>query len=179
MPFRTTAVQDDPTQRKKKTFQLLATLLDCDRRWTAREIAAEVGVCHKTLLHIVHDILGYHKLAVLWIPHEISEVQQWHRCTIAQALLDRYQSDGSDFLERIIAMDGTWACQSNEWKHPGSPHPKKVRTTQCAAKVMFIVVYDIDEVIGPTAPCCSSKADSKRCFLLHITTTPPSSRAQE
>ena len=33
-------------------------------------------------------------------------------------------------------------CQSNEWKHPGSPHPKKVSPTQCAVKVMFIVAYD-------------------------------------
>ncbi|KAJ4443292.1 hypothetical protein ANN_04960 [Periplaneta americana] len=29
------------------TVQLLASLLDADRRWTARELAAEVGVCHK------------------------------------------------------------------------------------------------------------------------------------
>ena len=34
--------------------------------------------------------------------------------------------------------------QSNEWKHPGSPGAKKVRHTKCAAKVMFIVAYDID-----------------------------------
>ncbi|KAJ4438703.1 hypothetical protein ANN_14650 [Periplaneta americana] len=37
--------------------------------------------------------------------------------------------------------------QSNEWKHPGSPRPKKVRPTQSAVKVMFIVAYDIDGVI--------------------------------
>ena len=37
--------------------------------------------------------------------------------------------------------------QSNEWEHPGSPHPKKVNPTQCAVKVMFIVAYDIDGVI--------------------------------
>ena len=37
--------------------------------------------------------------------------------------------------------------QSNEWKNPGSPCPKKVRPTQCAVKVMFIEAYDIDGVI--------------------------------
>ena len=35
---------------------------------------------------------------------------------------------------------------TNEWNHPGSPRPKKVRPTQCAVKVTFIVVYDIDGV---------------------------------
>ncbi|KAJ4444277.1 hypothetical protein ANN_06069 [Periplaneta americana] len=50
-------------------------------------------------------------------------------------------------------MDETWTrlhepnlkCQSNEWKHPSSPRPKKVHPTQNAVKEMFIVAYDIDE----------------------------------
>ena len=53
--------------------QLHASLLDADRRWTWHELAAAVGVCHKTVLHILHDILGYRELADRWIPHEISE----------------------------------------------------------------------------------------------------------
>ena len=84
---------------ENNTVQLLASLLDADHRWTTRELAAEVGACHKTVLHILHDILGYRKLAALWIPHEISEVQQWHRCVVVQALMDRYQMEGDDFLE--------------------------------------------------------------------------------
>ena len=48
----------------------LNSLLPC---WTTRELAAEFGVCHKTVLHILHDILGYRELADRWIPHEISE----------------------------------------------------------------------------------------------------------
>ena len=58
--------------RVVNTVQLLASLLDADRRWTARELAAEVGVCHKTVLHILQDILGHSKLLS---PLEISEVQ--------------------------------------------------------------------------------------------------------
>ena len=59
MPFRKTSVQEDPTWTTN--VQLLASLLDADRRWTS-ELAAEVGVCHRTELHVVHDILGYRKL---------------------------------------------------------------------------------------------------------------------
>ncbi|KAJ4427997.1 hypothetical protein ANN_24010 [Periplaneta americana] len=87
------------------------------------------------------------------------------RCHIAQlhdglkrsgkALLHRHQREGDDFLGRIIAMDETWTRsyepnlkrQSNEWKHPGSPHPKKVRPTQSAVKETFIVAYDIDGLL--------------------------------
>jgi hypothetical protein len=59
------------------TIQLLASLLDVDRPWAAWEIAAEVGICHKTVLHILHDILGYRKISARWVPHTMSEVQQW------------------------------------------------------------------------------------------------------
>ena len=68
---------------------------------------------------------------------------------------DRYQREGDNFLGLIVAMDETWARsyepnlkrQPNEWKRLGSPRPKKVRPTQCAVKVMFIVEYENNGVI--------------------------------
>ncbi|KAJ4426449.1 hypothetical protein ANN_27263 [Periplaneta americana] len=103
------AVQDNLRTARPRvednTVQLLASLLDSDRRWTA----------------------------------------------LAQALLDRYQRKDYDFIGRIVTMGETWARsyepnlkrQSNEWKHPGSSRPKKVRSTQSAVKEMFIVACDI------------------------------------
>ena len=95
------------------TVELLASLLDVECRWTARELAAEVGVCHKTVLHILHDILGYRKIAAHWVPHTLSEVQKWQKWqkwySIAQDLLNRYQREGDDFLGRIVTLDETWA----------------------------------------------------------------------
>ena len=74
-----------------------------------RELAAEVGVCHKTVVYILHDILGYRKLAARLISYEISEVQQWHRYAVAQALLDRHKREGDNFHGRIVvAMNKTW-----------------------------------------------------------------------
>ena len=170
---------------ENNSVQLCTSLLDADRRWTVRELAVEVRVYHKTVLHILHNILGYCKVAARWIPHEISKVQQWNCYAITQALLDLYQRKCDDFLGQIIAMDETWAHsyeanskrQSNEWKHPGSPHPNKVCPTQCAVKVMFSVTYDIEGVI--LHHTCTSNADNKCCILLHIPAAPPSSRAQE
>ena len=85
---------------ENNTVKILASLLDADLRRTARELAAEVGVCHKTVLHILHDILGYHILAARYIPHEISEVQQWHRYAVTKALLDRYKGELMTFLDK-------------------------------------------------------------------------------
>ncbi|KAJ4448785.1 hypothetical protein ANN_00176 [Periplaneta americana] len=59
--------------------------------------------------------------------------------------------------------------QSNEWKHPGSSCPKKVRPTQSVVKVTFIVAYDIDGVILHHAvpPRQTANADYYCRFLQH------------
>jgi hypothetical protein len=140
------------------TVQLLDSLLEADRRWTSRELAVEVGLCHKRVLHILHDILRFRQIAARWVPYDLTEVQQWHRHVLAQVLLDRCHRDGDAFLQRVITMDETWARsyeprlkrQSNESKHQGSPCPKKVRPQQGGVKVMFIVAHDVNGVILPT-----------------------------
>ena len=143
VPFKTIPRGDD-------TFQLLASLLNADCRCTAWELVADVGVSHKTVLHILYDILCYRKLAARWIPYEISEVQQWHRYAVAQALFDRYQREGDDFLQRIIAISKPGLAntnQPNERKHPGSSRPKKMHPTHISVKMMFIVAYHINGVL--------------------------------
>ena len=170
---------------ENNTVQLLASLLDADRRWTARELAAEVWVYHKTVLHILYDILGYRKLAIRWIPHEISEMQQWHRYAIAHFLLDRYQREGDDFLGRIVAIEETWdrsyerilKRQLNEWKHHDYSSSKESATyTMCCEGNVHCGVWHWR---GNIAPRCTSKADCKLCLLLHVPAAPPSSSAQE
>ena len=115
---------------ENNTVHLLASLLDADCRWTACDLAAEVWVCHIMVL----VILGSCKLVACLIPHEISEVQQWATLCSHTGLVEPVPEGGYDFLGRIVTMDKTWArsyepnlkCQSNEWKYPSSPHPKKV-----------------------------------------------------
>ena len=59
-----------------------------------RELATEIGVCLKTALNILHDILSYHKLSEHWIPHEI-----WHRYTVAQACWTGTKGSVKTFLD--------------------------------------------------------------------------------
>ena len=74
-------------------------------------------------------------------------------------------------------LDETWAHsyepklkrQSNEWKHPSSPRPKKVRSTQCVEWFQW----------GNITPRCTTKADCKLCLLVQVPVKPFSSSAQE
>ena len=96
-------------------------------------------------------------------------------CTCT-GLVGWYQMKDDYFLGQIIAMDEIWArsyepnlkCLSNEWKHPGSPHPKKMRPTQCSVKLIFIAVYEIDGVIlHHTIPPRHMVNAAKYCTFLH------------
>ena len=103
---------------ENSTVQLIASLLVADRRWIALELVAEVGVFHKTVLHILHDIQGYHILAARWIPHEISEVQQWHRYAVTRDLMDQYQRKVMIFLDELSL-----------WAEPGLANMNQTKNT--------------------------------------------------
>jgi len=52
------------------------------------------------------------------------------------------------FLDSIVTTDKTWMhyftpeskCSSMQWCHPGSPKPKKAKTTFFAGKVMTTIL---------------------------------------
>ena len=83
-------------------------------------------------------------------PGVLTEAQRWLRYDAAQTHLQHYGRDGDAFLQRIIALDETWAssyeplpnCQFNEWHHHRSPRKTVVHHTTTNVKVMVIVAYD-------------------------------------
>jgi hypothetical protein len=60
--------------------------------------------------------------------------QKQNRLGIATLLKQRFNFEGYAFLYRIVAVDETWVrefelelkSQSNNWRSPNSPRPKKV-----------------------------------------------------
>ncbi|KAJ4450034.1 hypothetical protein ANN_01441 [Periplaneta americana] len=138
------AVQDNLRTGRPRvednTVQLLASLLDADRRWTARELAAEVRSHRPCWTGTKGKMTTFLDESLLWTKPGLAHINQPN-------------------LKR----------QSNEWKHPGSSRPKKVRPTQSAVKVMFIVEYDIDGVILHHAvpPRQTANADYYCRFLQH------------
>jgi hypothetical protein len=49
------------------------------------------------------------KIAAKWVPHELNEVQKWTRYEACRVNLERYEIEGDNFLNRIIAIDETWS----------------------------------------------------------------------
>ncbi|KAJ4437127.1 hypothetical protein ANN_17262 [Periplaneta americana] len=140
------------------TVQLLVSMLDADRRWTAHELAAEVGG------------VGY---PMKFQRFNNGTAMQSHRpCwTGTKGKMTTFLDESSLWTKPGLAHTNqpNLKRQSNEWKHPGSSRPKKVRPTQSAVKVMFIVAYDTDGVILHHAvpPRQTANADCYCRFLQH------------
>lgn len=126
-----------------------------DRRWTVTELAQHTGIPASTVRRILRQDLKMRKIAAKWVPHHLHETQKWTRYETCRINLERFHQEGNGMLNRIIAIDETWARayepelkrQSNEWRHPGSPRKHKVRQNPSPTKLMIILAYDSQGVL--------------------------------
>ena len=66
-----------------------------------------------------------------------------------------FRRDPNDFLSRLVTMDETWLYhydpetkqQSVEWRHSGSPRPKKFREQKFSGKVLTSNFWDQDCIL--------------------------------
>ena len=63
------------------------------------------------------------------------------RLHISRYVKSRYEDDPGDFIERFVTKDETWIhfdteskMQSKQWKHSGSPPPKKFKRIHSSGK---------------------------------------------
>jgi len=107
---------------------------------TIEEIALQLlGISQGTTYSLVHDILGFHKVAVRWVPRHLTEDRKRNRQHICSSLLEQYNREGDNFLNRIITEDETWVHryepetkrQSMQWKHTSSPSSKQFVSALC------------------------------------------------
>jgi len=115
-----------------------------DRRISAKSIAEQLGILHERVGSIVHEDLDMRKLSAKWFPKCLNGDQKRQRCQSSEQLLEFFRRDPNDFLSRLVIMDETWLYhydpetkqQSMEWRHSGSPRPKKFRVQKSAGKVL-------------------------------------------
>jgi len=73
----------------------------------------------------------------------------------SEQLLEFFQHNPKYFLSRLVTMDETWLYhydpetkqKSVEWRHSGSPCPKKFRVQKSAGKVLTSIFWDQDGIL--------------------------------
>ena len=109
-------------------------ILKEDQRKACGEIALETRMSVTSVYRIITEKLQVRNVAARWVIHHLSEVQKAGRKRIAEEFLQRYQTEGEQFLKRTYAIHYTWIrdfelemkSQSSQWKHSKSPRPKKM-----------------------------------------------------
>jgi histone-lysine N-methyltransferase SETMAR len=108
------SIQDDPRSGRPVTTTddasvvIVRTLLEEDRRKSREEIAHKANMSTASVFRIVTQTLQKRKVAAKWVPHQLSEEQKSARKRVAEELLRRYEAEVEQFLNRIVAIDGTW-----------------------------------------------------------------------
>jgi histone-lysine N-methyltransferase SETMAR len=153
-------VEDEPrsgrptTSTDPETCDAVHELILEDRRISAKKIAQIVDISRERVGFIITTILDMRKLSAKWVPKCLNSDQKKERVQASKAILGHFEST-PDFLARLVTEDETWLYiydpetkeQSKEWRHSGSPRPKKFRTQKSAKKVMASVFWDKDGIL--------------------------------
>ncbi|UYV68774.1 hypothetical protein LAZ67_6000819 [Cordylochernes scorpioides] len=110
-------------------------LVMLDRRMTVRQIEETLGIPKTTVDRIMREHLGLRKLSARWVPKLLPPDQKAVRRKLSSDNLALFEANLEEFVNIFVTMDETWAHhfapeskqQSMQWRHSGSPPPKKPR----------------------------------------------------
>ena len=123
-------------------------LEDC--RISAKSIAEQLGISRERVGSFIHEDLDMWKISAEWVPKCLNADHKRQRCQSSEQNLESFRRYRNDFLSRLVTMDETWLYnydsetkqQSTEWRHSGSPRPKKFRVQKSAGKVLASIFCD-------------------------------------
>ena len=155
------SLEDDPRPGRPVTIAMPEMvnkdhgIVMTDRQVTERYIASTVGISQERVHSILTEDLEMRKLSARWVPRLLTVDQKHTRRTLSRRNLNLFEEDPANFLKRFVTMDETWVHhftsetkqQSKQWKHLGSPPPKKAKTVPSAGKVMASVFWDADGIL--------------------------------
>ena len=130
-------------------------IIQSNRRVKMRNVAEMTGISYERVRYIITDILAYKKVCARWVPRMLTNDMKAERVRVCGELLARYEEEGECFLRRIVTGDESWVHhydpenkkQSMEFRHKGSPCPKKFKVVRSAGKVLLTVFWDCQGIV--------------------------------
>ena len=118
--------------------------MDKDRRMSIETISAQFDVSVGTVHTIICEELKMRKICANFVPRVLREDQKERRCHDSREMVELINSDPA-VLDALVTCNESWIyCydpetkgQSSQWKHAGSPRPKKARQSKSTHKLFF------------------------------------------
>ena len=149
------SVRDDERcgrSREVRTSEMIGQINDFmnrDRRVSIETLSAQFNVSVGAVHIIIHEELKMRKICAKFVPRVLREDQRERRCNDSKEMVELINSD-PQVLDALVTCDESWIyCydpetkkQSSQWKHAGSPRPKKARQSKSTQKLMMIPFFD-------------------------------------
>ena len=143
------SVRDDERcgrSKEVRTPELIGQIknfIDKDRCVSIQTIIAQFDVIVGTVHTIICEELKMQKICAKFVPRVLREDQKERRCHDSRGMVN---SDPA-VLDALVTCNESWInCydpetkrQSSQWKHPGSPRPKKARQSKSTHKLLMIL----------------------------------------
>ena len=110
----------------------IKNVIDKDRRVSIETIGVQFDVSVRTVHTIIREELKMRKICAKFVPRVLREDQKERRCHDSRKMVQRINSDPA-VLDALQTCDENWIycydpeTKSSQWKHAGSPRPKKAR----------------------------------------------------
>jgi [histone H3]-lysine36 N-dimethyltransferase SETMAR len=157
----TTSLRDKPRSGRPVTATdeqhqaRVDELIRANRRIKLKDIVAETEISLERVHYIIHAVLGYRKLCARWVPRMLTPEGKENRKRFCLQLLHRYAREGDAFIDQIVTGDESWAHhfdpenkrQSMEFRHLGSPPPRKFKVVASAGKVLMTIFWDCQGIV--------------------------------
>ena len=135
--------------RTPKLISQIKNLMDKDRRVSTETISAQFDVSVGTVHTIIRKELKMKKICTKFVPRVLREDQKERRCHDSREIVELINSDPAG-LDALVTCNESWInCydpetkrQSSQWKHAGSPRPKKARQSKSTHKLWMIPFFD-------------------------------------
>ena len=123
--------------------------MDKDRRMSIETISAQFDFSVATVHTIIHEELKIRKICVKFVTRVPREDQKERRCHDSREMIELINSDPA-VLDALVTCNESWIyCydtvtkkQISQWKHVGSPRPKKAKQSKSMYKLLMITFFD-------------------------------------
>ena len=126
----------------------IKNFMDKDRRVSTETISAQFDVSVGTVHTIIREEVKMQKICAKFVPRVLREDQKERHCHDSREMVELINSDPA-VLDVLVTCDESWIyCydpetkrQSSQWKHAGSPRPKKTRQSKSTHKLLMIPFF--------------------------------------
>lgn len=131
------------------TPEMLATLERAVIKNRRLKLSKDLNIPKSIIHSALTQKLGMKKVSARWVPKLLSPPQKQNRVQISEENLDLL-NEQPRLLHTLVTGDETWVYyydpetkqQSMQWKHRGSPPPKKQKSSKTLKKLMLTVFWD-------------------------------------